>query len=216
MVDSMPDATSDATLVIATGHELSLAVVDGGRVLASADTAIARGHAEALVPALAALLAPLGGPDWKAARVVAEIGPGSFTGLRVGLAAAAALALAWGVELLGVRSTLLVAAEARAAGEDRELLVALAAPRGQIWLERFAAGGLDSLAPPRALFPDKAAEQAATADAVAGSALSLLGREGTGSPPRAAAAALLPLAAFQAAVPLYVRPRIDGAKPDAA
>ena len=138
-------------LAIATGHNLSLAAIKGGRVLASTDRRLTRGHAEALLPAIAELLAPLGGRGWPCRRLLVETGPGSFTGLRIGLAAASGLALAHGAELLGVRSTQLVAAEVRAAGEVRELLVALVAPRGQVWLERFAAGDTRSLGPAEAL-----------------------------------------------------------------
>lgn len=195
-----------ATLVIATGHHLSLAAFDGEGVLAAADLPLARGHAEALLPAIDELLAPLGGRAWPCRRLLVERGPGSFTGLRIGLAAAAGLALAWEADLLGVRSTQLVAAELRAGGARGELLVALAAPRGQIWLERFAADSLDSLAPPEALLPGEAAGRAATAELVAGSALSILRCRGIEARPRAAAAALLPPAAFGAAAPIYLRP----------
>ena len=152
----MPDRLSGHSLVIATGHALSLALLaeDGG-VLAAYRSPIQRGHDAALVPAIAALMAPFAG---RPARILVETGPGSFTGLRIGLAAARALALAWGARLEGVRSTMLVAAEARARGHAGALDVALAAPRGQIWFEAFAAGGLDSLGPPVALLPERLAE----------------------------------------------------------
>lgn len=166
----MPDRLSGRTLVVATGHDLSLALLDEGALLAEHDEPMSKGHAEAVVPAIAELLRPFGGAAFRCNRVVVETGPGSFTGLRVGLAAATALALAWRAELNGIRSTELVAARARARGIDAELLVALGAPRGQVWVEAFAAGGLESLGAPEALSPDEAEARASMFAAVAGTA----------------------------------------------
>lgn len=196
-------------LVIATGHELSLAVLDGGVVVRERNVPASSGHAEMLLPAIDALLMPLGGWRWRPRLLIVETGPGSFTGLRIGLAAASGLALAWGVEMRGVRSTQLVAAAVRASGDNRELLVALAAPRGQIWLESFAANGLVSRSAPEALLPAAARTRASGVPLVAGSALPVLGLSGPDAPPRAAAAVAVPAGLFGAAVPLYVRPLHD-------
>jgi tRNA threonylcarbamoyl adenosine modification protein YeaZ len=188
------------TLVIATGHDLSLALLSDGQVAASRHEAMVKGHAEALVPAIATLLAPFGGAAHRCDRIVVETGPGSFTGLRVGLAAARALALAWGAPLLGVRSTQLVAAQTRAAGGDGPLLVALLAPRGQIWVEGFDDGGAQ---PPQALMPAEATALAARYRRVAGTALLAEGE--TPVPPRAAAVATLAKSELGGADILYVR-----------
>jgi tRNA threonylcarbamoyl adenosine modification protein YeaZ len=199
----MPDTLAEpdgSTLVIATGHDLSLALLCGGALLAEYHRPMVKGHAEALVPAIAELLAPFGGPAHRCSRLLVETGPGSFTGLRVGLAAARALALAWGAELKGVRSTQLVAAEARAAGHGGPLLVALAAPRGQVWVEGFGEG--HRLAP-EALLPTDAAKLARGYPAVAGTAL--LGAGQAPCPPRAAAAVALAIDAAGEADILYVR-----------
>jgi tRNA threonylcarbamoyl adenosine modification protein YeaZ len=193
--------------VIATGHDLSLALLHDGQPVAGLHQPMAKGHAEALVPAIAGLLAPFGGPAHRCDRIVVETGPGSFTGLRVGLAAARALALAWGADLRGVRSTQLVAAEARSAGHGESLLVALAAPRGQVWIEGF--GGGTPLAP-QALLPADAQALAGRFAAVAGTAL--LGPGQSATPPRAAAVAALALSELGGAEILYVRaPEIAGA-----
>lgn len=96
-------------LVIDTTSEyLSLALFDGEELIAADHQAIGRGHAEQLVPAIAAL--PGGG---KAQHIWVGCGPGSFTGTRVGIAAARALAFAWGAQLHGFDSLALVAAQAR-------------------------------------------------------------------------------------------------------
>ncbi len=196
---------TDRTLVIACGHELSLALLEGNTVLGQLDMAMQRGHAEAIVPAIARLLAPFGGRQADCARVVVETGPGSFTGLRIGLAAASALALAWKAALVGVRSTQLVAADMRSRGEERELLVLLAAPRGQVWLEKFAAASLCSTLPAVALAPADARQLALTVPLLAGSAITPLGLAGIQVQPRAAAVAAMPAAAFGRAEPHYVR-----------
>jgi tRNA threonylcarbamoyl adenosine modification protein YeaZ len=187
-------------LVIATGHDLSLALIHGADVVAERHMAMFKGHAEALVPAIADLLAPFGGPIHRCDRILVETGPGSFTGLRVGLAAGRALALAWGAELLGVRSTQLVEAEVREAGATGGLLVALAAPRGQIWVEGF---GPELVHPPQALTVAQAQALAAGYPLVAGTALL---PEGTIlRPPRAAAAHGLAFLGLGEAEILYVR-----------
>lgn len=86
---------------------LSIALVDGRVVLARHHQLIGRGHAEALVPAIAELLA--GG---RADAIIVDIGPGSYTGIRIGIAAARALGLAWAVPVHGVSALSLVAAQA--------------------------------------------------------------------------------------------------------
>jgi tRNA threonylcarbamoyladenosine biosynthesis protein TsaB len=202
----MPDRLSGRSLVIATGHRLSLALLADDGVVARHDEALDRGHAEQLMPAIATLLAPFGGPVAGIDRIVVETGPGSFTGLRVGAAAARALALAWGCPLLGVRSTLLVAAAAAPGPGD--LLVALAAPRGQIWSERFAPT-LESRGAPVAESPADAARRLEPGLRVAGSAAAQLG-SADGDPPCAAAAARLPMARFESPNLRYVRVGGDG------
>ncbi|WP_328806521.1 tRNA (adenosine(37)-N6)-threonylcarbamoyltransferase complex dimerization subunit type 1 TsaB [Novosphingobium aerophilum] len=101
----MPD-----TLVIDAATEAcSVALIRAGAVIAADFRLLGRGHAEQLVPMIAAL--PGRG---RAPRIAVARGPGSFTGLRVGLAAARALALAWGAELVGYPTLALIAAQARA------------------------------------------------------------------------------------------------------
>lgn len=201
MPDRLTAGLTGRTLVVATGHDLSLALLKEGQLLAQSHESMLKGHAEALVPAVAALLAPFGGPACRCDHVVVETGPGSFTGLRVGLAAARALALAWGATLSGIRSTQLVAAEAP---EAARLLVALEAPRGQIWAEGFDAERRTIL-PPIALSAAEAATLAPGYDRVAGTAHALLPPGQHATPPRASAMAMLASSALGAAEILYVR-----------
>lgn len=87
---------------------LSLALLEAGEVLAAHHELLGRGHAEALMPAIARL--PEGG---RADRILVDVGPGSFTGVRVGIAAARALGSGWRVPVHGYVCHALVAAMAR-------------------------------------------------------------------------------------------------------
>jgi tRNA threonylcarbamoyl adenosine modification protein YeaZ len=125
------------TLVLGIGTSspaLSLALLQGDVVLKAEHRLIGRGHAEALVPAIAALLAGGLRPD----AIVVDIGPGSFTGIRVGLAAARALGLAWNVPVSGVSAGVLVAAASFASVPALTAVTTLLdAGRGQVFVQAF-------------------------------------------------------------------------------
>lgn len=92
-------------LAIDTSAGTAVALVaDDGRVLAERSTADTRRHAEVIGPFLAEVLHEAGVAAPALSGVVAGIGPGPFTGLRVGIAAARAVALAAGIPLLPVPS----------------------------------------------------------------------------------------------------------------
>ncbi len=140
------------TLVIDSATEAcSVALLDGETAIAGECRVLGRGHAESLVPMIAAL--PGKG---RADRIVVALGPGSFTGLRVGLAAARALALAWGAELLGYPSLALVAAMARAERGAQAVGVCMTGGHGEWFVAHYDAAGLE-LAPPASLSPPAAA-----------------------------------------------------------
>lgn len=125
------------TLVIESATEAcSAALFDGGDLVAGASEVIGRGHAERLVPMIAAL------PDkGRAERIVVSLGPGSFTGTRIGLAAARALGLAWGSEVLGYPTLALVAAMARAE-HSGPVTVCMTGGHGEWFVQDFDADGL--------------------------------------------------------------------------
>jgi len=128
----------------------SVALLENGCLQAGEGRLLGRGHAEALVPMIARL------PDrGRASRIAVSLGPGSFTGLRVGLAAARALALAWGAELTGYPTLALVAAMARRKCPDTSLAVAMTGGHGEWFVERFDGSGR-SMGPAASLRPDKA------------------------------------------------------------
>jgi tRNA threonylcarbamoyl adenosine modification protein YeaZ len=136
-----------ATLVIDTATAAcSVAVLEGTTVFAHGHEIVGRGHAERLMPMVEACMA-----GRRVDRILVDCGPGSFTGVRVGLAAAKALGLAWGVEVCGYSSLSLLAAMADAP----EVGVAIEGGHGEYFVQRFA--GLLPVEPLRSLKPDEAA-----------------------------------------------------------
>jgi tRNA threonylcarbamoyladenosine biosynthesis protein TsaB len=111
----------------------SVALLDGDRIVAERHEVVGRGHAERLVPMIAEL--PGGG---RANAILVDVGPGSFTGIRVGLAAARALALGWGVPVHGYSSLSLVAAAALSQ-DAVPLAVVLEGGHGEVFMQGFAA-----------------------------------------------------------------------------
>ncbi len=139
-------------LVIDSATEAcSVALFDGGTLVAGEYAMLGRGHAEQLVPMIAAL--PGKG---RADAIAVNAGPGSFTGIRVGLAAARALALAWDVPLAGYSGLALVAAMTRAAHPGTAIDVVMQGGHGEWFFQPFAQGG-SAAAEAASLTPDQAA-----------------------------------------------------------
>lgn len=122
------------TLVIETATAAcSVALLDHGRLIANRHEVVGRGHAERLIAMIAEL--PGGG---RAEQILVDCGPGSFTGIRVGIAAARGLALGWGAEVCGYSSLALLAATAfDTAGDCSDLAVVLEGGHGEVFLQGF-------------------------------------------------------------------------------
>lgn len=116
----------------------NLALVDGAGALLAEVHAPAGNHATGLVPAVGALLSAQGGAMADLAALGAVVGPGSFTGLRVALAAALGLSGALGIPAYGLGSLEALAAFAPVDGEG---LAVLDARRGRVYAARFTRGG---------------------------------------------------------------------------
>jgi tRNA threonylcarbamoyl adenosine modification protein YeaZ len=181
------------TLVIETATAAcSVALLRDGAVIAQAHEVVGRGHAERLLPMVAALPG-----QGRAPRILVDVGPGSFTGVRVGLAAALGLAIGWNAEVLGYSSLALVAAAGFAAHPQCPALAAiLEGGHGEVFMQSFTASPLLPEGPLQSLLP--AAALAALGDRRAiGSGVRHLAALGSGARltetlPRAEDARLLP------------------------
>lgn len=121
----------------------SVSVLAGDRVAAFACEPMTRGHQERLAPMAAEVMARAGLGFAALDRVAVTVGPGSFTGVRVGLAFAKGLAMALDLPCLGVGTL-----EALAAGLPGRVAAVLDAKRGQVYLQAFDDGqALDEARP---------------------------------------------------------------------
>lgn len=207
------------TLVIDTATQAcSVALFEDDILVAGDFRLLGRGHAEQLIPMIGAL--PGKG---KAEHILVNRGPGSFTGVRVGLAAAKALALAWKAPLSGYDCLTLVARQAldRLAAEDtpaEAIDCAMTGGHGEWFVQSFD-GDCRPLAPLASLTPDQAAATL-RATVVAGSeAEALCALRGTGRalplhPDAREALRLSPAFRGEPASPLYGR--APDAKPAAS
>ena len=141
------------------------------------------GHAERLLPMIDAAMTAAGVGFEDLSRIAVSTGPGTFTGVRTGIAAARALALATGKPVVGTSSLALMAHAARAILDDRHhgkaqiqaMAIAVDARRGEIYLQHFGANGDPLGEPQMSSLPDALDRLLATGCAlVAGSGGPLL------------------------------------------
>src|SRR6516164_1245004 len=154
----------------------SAAVLDTeyGGIVASESLPMLRGHAEALLPLLQRVMhhANLSFPDID--RVAVTTGPGSFTGLRVGIAAARGIALAAEKQAVGL-STLSAYAAPHVANDDRfPVVAAIDAGHGHVYLQVFSPGARSFTAPRLAPLQEAIKAAAETPSCITGSAAQLV------------------------------------------
>lgn len=186
----------------------SAALIDAdGTLLDERHEVVGRGHAERLVPMIEELLAGRR-PD----AILVDCGPGSFTGVRVGLAAAHGLAIGWGAPLTGYSSMAVLAVATGVA----EIAVAVQGGHGEIFVQSYAGDPLAPFDALRSLSPDAAAAAIGLPFVVGSGAEALVAARGhgewTGALPRAADAARLPLA-LRSLPPRPIYGRAPDAKP---
>jgi tRNA threonylcarbamoyladenosine biosynthesis protein TsaB len=168
-----PPSGSSAPLLLAietAGSGCSVAILRGDETLAFEGCLLRHGHAEVLLPMVDRVAGAAGVEPGELALVAAATGPGGFTGIRAGLAAAHGIALAAGARLVGVTSFAAVAAASRArrsgygyrvgegtvgADDAPALLIALDSRRVDIYVQLFAKDHATPLAEPAALLPDR-------------------------------------------------------------
>ena len=193
-------------LAISSATEaMSIALFDGERLVRQAHEVIGRGHAERLVPLVAELLGPV-----RPSAILVDCGPGSFTGIRVGIAAANGLAIGWGVPVHGCSGLALVAAGVLRARGMKTIGVAMTGGHGELFVARYGTEPLRRIGALASLTPAAAATGVEDALVVGSGAAQLIAVRGWGEAldalPRAGDANLLPASERSLPVrPLYVR-----------
>lgn len=133
-------------LAIDTSANASAALLDisgpqGALVLDSFTSEANNDHAEVMAPAIESLLGKAGITEKELAGIAVGVGPGPFTGLRVGLATARTLGFVWGVPQYGVMSLDAIALEALESGVATDFVVAIDARRKEVYWARYSATG---------------------------------------------------------------------------
>jgi tRNA threonylcarbamoyl adenosine modification protein YeaZ len=164
-----------------------------GTIVASRDEVIGRGHAERLVPMIEEMLGV-----HVPSKILVGVGPGSFTGLRVGIAAAHGMAIGWSVQLTGMNSLALLAASAPA-GEGK-IAAAMTGGHGELFVQTFDRKKLTSTGPILNLTPIAAAAKVDAPLVVGSGAESLVEARHSGE-----ALPLLPTASKALALPELLR-----------
>jgi tRNA threonylcarbamoyladenosine biosynthesis protein TsaB len=146
----------------------AVGVLDGEHLVMRSET-VGRGHAEILMGQVEDALRESGLAFADLDRIAVVVGPGSFTGLRIGIAAARGFALVTGKPAVGITTLAAHAAEAK----DRPVLATLAAGRGEIYGQFFAPDGSER-GPARVASPQVFAAEMAADTALAGSGADLV------------------------------------------
>ncbi len=137
----------------------SVAIRVDGNTIATAFEAMTRGQSEALMPMVLQVLSESALQVGDFDLIAVTCGPGAFTGLRIGLAAARGLALASGVPCCGITSTEAIAeAAAQFKDPDQGILVALDSKRADIYVQIFNPQG-EALSVPEAVAPEQISQR---------------------------------------------------------
>ena len=110
-------------------------------VIAQETLEMKRGHAEALMPLIERVMKAVPGGFSSLGRVAVTVGPGSYTGLRVGVSAARAIALAAKIPAVGVTTLAACAAPLVGRESGRVIAAALDAKHGQVWFQALSSEG---------------------------------------------------------------------------
>ena len=110
-------------------------------VLASKTLDIGRGHAELLMGVIDEVLASADAKFSELTSIAACIGPGSFTGIRVGVSAAIGFSIALNIPKIGITSLQALATQAVQTTGSKDILVLIDAHRGDVYAQHFSANG---------------------------------------------------------------------------
>ena len=142
--------------------------------LTSRSLPMMRGHAEALMPLIAAVMSAANTEFFDLDRIAVTVGPGSFTGLRVGVAAARGIALAAGKPAVGLTTLAALAAPFFDADETKALLAVIDARHDQVYMQLFGSGGRTLIAPRLAPVRDAIRAAMASPTRIVGNAAKLV------------------------------------------
>jgi tRNA threonylcarbamoyladenosine biosynthesis protein TsaB len=120
---------------------------DQGGILGTESLSMTRGHAEALMPLVARVLAMANLSFVEIDRVAVTVGPGSFTGLRVGVSAARGIALASSRPAVGLTTLTAFAAPHIATDDRTPLMAAIDARNNNVFMQLFGSGGRSLMSP---------------------------------------------------------------------
>ena len=134
-----------------------------------------RGHAEALMPMVAAVVSAANVEFSELDRIAVTVGPGSFTGLRVGVAAARGIALATGKPAVGLTTLAVLAAPFFEADEGSALLAVVDARHDHVYMQLFGPGGRSLIAPRLASLREAIRAAMASPTRIVGNAAKLIG-----------------------------------------
>lgn len=115
----------------------SIALLDGGTVVDSKSEMIGRGHAERLLPLIEERLVATGLTYSDLTRIAVTTGPGTFTGLRIGLAVARGLALQGSLPCVGLTGLQVLAASANEQAGTAPVYAVIAGRAGQAFVQKF-------------------------------------------------------------------------------
>ena len=154
-------------LVFDTCFAACSVAVQRGDAMSSRWEPMAQGHAERLIPMIAETMVEAGLSFDNLDRIGVTVGPGSFSGTRIGVAAARAFALSHQIALVGLSPLALMARQAaELEGAGRPILVAVDVRRGEVYAQLFDEHGLAAATPPQLLSVEEAAETARTSGAI--------------------------------------------------
>ena len=153
----------------------SAAILDtNGGIIASESLPMLRGHAEALMPLIGRIMSEAHTAFRDVDRVVVTTGPGSFTGLRVGIAAARGIALAISKPAVGLSTLSAYAAPYLADDDSAPVVVAIDARHNHVYLQVFAVGGRTVTGPRLAPLNEAVRAAAAAPARIVGSAAQMV------------------------------------------
>lgn len=227
----MPILALDTTMQACSAALLRGGAGDKGPEVFSRFEERERGHAEAIIPMLNEVMGEAGLDYCALTHIAVTIGPGSFTGVRVGVATARGLAVATGAEVTGISSLAVLARRVRDdhAGGDEITAIAADARRGQVYFALFDNHG-EAMSDPVAATPEDAASLLPAGEPyiLAGTGAELVAAAKPRREPEEIVPALQPdavtlarmalgmEAATQPVVPLYLRPPDAKAQTDHA